>query len=217
MTKAVSAQGEMLFVEKTSGVWTKIEEMKASPDVGTSASRIDATTLESECKEYIADIPDQGDIQFTFNAMPVGSENSNLDLIMGLSRNASYRWKWVAPRLGIQVVWTGEWNYTISAGSVSSVKEFTLTIIPRSIPIESKIGDKFTVTYDVGGVSGATAPVDSTQYENGATVTTKPVTGTPTKTFVCWNTKADNSGNAYDANDTFNIYQNTTLHAIWGE
>ena len=212
MTKAVSAQGEMLFVEKTSGVWTKIAELKNVPEVGTSLGKIDATTLESEVKEYIADIPDQSELTFTFNLMPRGVTDSNLDLIMSMSRSQTYRWKWVAPRLGIQVIWTGDWNYTFGSGAVSSVKEMTITIIPRSAPIEAPIDSTYTVTYNINGGTG-TVPVDAATYDNGDAVTVLGMTAVTG--FVCWNTKADNSGNAYDVGDTFNIYQNTTLYAIW--
>ena len=89
MTSATTAQGEMLFV-KLEGVWTKIAELKSTPEIGESAEKIDATHLESEVKEYVKDIPDQSELTFTFNAMPANVEGSNLALLMGLNRNGTY-------------------------------------------------------------------------------------------------------------------------------
>ena len=88
----------MLFVE-VDDVWKKLGEIKSIPEIGEVAEKIDATSLESEMKEYIKDIPDQNDLEFTFNAMPVTAPDSNLKILNDLSRNGEYRWKWVSPRL----------------------------------------------------------------------------------------------------------------------
>ncbi len=217
MTEAVTAQGEMLFVE-IDGTWTKLRELKSVPEIGETAERIDATNLESEAKEYIKDIPDQNDLEFTFNAMPSGTANSNVDILMGLSRNAKYRWKWVAPRIGVQVVWMGEFSYRFGTGEVSSVKDLILTIVPNSKPIETPITATYTVTYANNGGTG-TMTDSSSPYTNGATVTVKTNTFTAPegKQFANFNTKSDNSGASYGAGDTFNIYEDTTLYAIWSD
>ena len=216
MTHATTAQGEMLFV-KIDGVWTKVQELKSTPEIGESAEKIDATHLESEVKEYVKDIPDQSELTFSFNAMPMNAEGSNLALLMGMSRNATYEWKQVLPRLGVQVLWNAEYSYRIGAGEVSSVKELSLTLIPKTAPIITDISATFTVTYNANGGTG-TAPTDGTTYNSGATVTAKDNTFTNTgKKFVFWNTRADNSGISYDEGDTFSIYQNTVLYAIWSD
>ena len=216
MTSATTAQGEMLFV-KLEGVWTKIAELKSTPEIGESAEKIDATHLESEVKEYVKDIPDQSELTFTFNAMPANEEGSNLKLLMGLNRNGTYEFKQVLPRLDVQVIWGAEFAYRIGAGAVSSVKEINLTLIPKSAPIITDISATYTVTYNSNGGTGS-APTDATQYDSGAMVTTKANTFTNTgKKFVYWNTKADNSGTSYDVGDGFPIYQNTTLYAIWSD
>lgn len=206
----------MLFV-KLNGVWTKIPELKSTPEIGESAEKIDATHLESEVKEYVKDIPDQSELTFTFNAMPANVEGSNLALLMGMSRNGTYEFKQVLPRLDVQVIWNAEFSYRIGAGEVSAVKEISLTLIPKSAPIITDISATYTVTYSANGGTG-TAPTDSTTYDSGATVTTKNNTFTlEGKKFVYWNTKPDNSGVSYDEGDTFGIYQNTTLYAIWSD
>ena len=206
----------MLFV-KLDGVWTKIQDLKSTPEIGESAEKIDATTLESEVKEYIKDIPDQSELSYTFLASPLDVEGSNLALLMKMSKNGTYEFKQVLPRLGVQVIWTAGFAYRIGAGEVSTAKELYLTLIPKTAPIITNISATFTVAYNANGGTGD-APTDSTTYNSGATVTAKDNTFTNTgKKFVFWNTRPDNSGISYDEGDTFSIYQNTTLYAIWSD
>lgn len=75
----------------------------------------------------------------------------------------------------------------------------------------------YSVTYVANGATGGTAPVDSTAYASGATVTTTNE-GTLARTgtmFTVWNTAADGTGTAYGAKTTFTIAGNTTLYAQW--
>ena len=215
MTYAVTSQDDSLSVN-VDGVWHRFGEIKSIPEIGEEPERIEATNLDSDMKEYIAGIGDQNDLTFVFNAMPVGVPNSNIDLLMSLSRKERYDWKYMSPRLGIQVVWTGEFTYKYGAGEVNSVRELSVTIIPRTKPIESKITASYTVTYDNNGGSGSMTDASS-PYDNGATVTvqTNTFTAPDGKKFALWNTKADNSGDAYDESETFPIYEDTTLYAIW--
>lgn len=208
----------MLFVE-VDDVWKKLGEIKSIPEIGEVAEKIDATSLESEMKEYIKDIPDQNDLEFTFNAMPVTAPDSNLKILNDLSRNGEYRWKWVSPRLGRQVIWRAEFTYRYGAGEVSTVRDVIVTLIPKTKPIESDITAQYTLTYSENGGSGEPITDESSPYDNGAKVTVKAntFTGPESKKFVCWNTKSDNSGSSYDEGDTFNIYQDTTLYAIWSD
>ena len=218
MTFAVSAKDDMLFVE-VDNVWKRIGEIKNIPEIGETAEKIDVTTLDSEMHEYIKDIPDMAaELEFTCNAQPVGTPNGNLDLIMSMSRNAAYRWKWVSPRLGIQAIITGDWAHKIGVGAVSTPRDLIITIIPRTRPIISEISASYTVTYDNNGGSGEMTDASS-PYDNGATVTTKANTFTAPdgQKFVQWNTAADATGDAYDQGDTFKIYKDTTLYAIWSD
>lgn len=206
-----------MFVEVTAGTWTKILELKSVPEIGEQPAKIDATSLESETKEYIKDIPDQAELEFTFNAMPIGETNSNVTLLAKtLSRNNSYKWKWVSPRLGRQVVWEGDFAIRYGAGEVSTVKDIILTIIPRTRPVETDIISTWTVTYDANGGTG-TMTDPSSPYNNAATVTvlSNGFTAPTGKTFASFNTKADASGISYNPADTFSIYADTVLYAIW--
>lgn len=216
MTKAVSAQGEVLYVEETPGNWVKIQELKSVPEIGEQPEKIDATTLESECKEYIKDIPDQAELEFTFNAMPVHVANSNVTLLTGLSSSNSYRWKWISPRLGRQVVWEGDFSYRYGAGEVSTVKDIILTIIPRTRPIETDITSTWTVTYNSNGGTG-TMTDPSSPYSNGGSVTvlSNTFTAPEGKSFSTFNTRPDATGVSYSPSSVFQIYDNITLYAIW--
>jgi len=76
----------------------------------------------------------------------------------------------------------------------------------------------YTVTYDANGATSGTVPVDETEYEANAQVTVKGNTGDLAKSnfeFDGWNTKADGSGDSYNAGGTFSITGNTTLYAKW--
>ena len=87
----------------------------------------------------------------------------------------------------------------------------TLTEGPGDAPVQTT----FSVTYDGNGAtSGSTS--DDTEYESGDQVTVL-ASGFAREfyQFAEWNTKADGSGDAYDAGDTFSISKDTTLYAQW--
>jgi len=79
------------------------------------------------------------------------------------------------------------------------------------------ITKRFNVTYDGNGSTGGSAPKDNySPYDSGGTVTS--LSNTFEKTgfkFTGWNTSADGTGKAYEAGNTFKIYENVTLYAQW--
>lgn len=132
MTEAVSAKGTRLYVQQDSA-WVEILEVSAVPEIGQSAEKIDVTHLTSDMKEYIPDIHDwSSDLEFTMNAMPSGSTNSNLDLILSLDEETTYKWKVVWAQLKKEATISGGFSYKIGAGAVSSKQDLILTIIPKS-------------------------------------------------------------------------------------
>ena len=173
MTYAVTAQGDRLEVEKEAGVWSKVMEIKSIPEIGETAVKVDATNFDSDMREYIKGLGDQADLEFVGNAMPVNAPNSNVALLMSLSRNAEYRWRWVSPRLGVQVIWRGEFAYRFGAGEIDTPRALIITIIPKTRPIESDISSTWTVTYDSNGGSGGPMTDASSPYDNGDLVTIK--------------------------------------------
>jgi uncharacterized repeat protein (TIGR02543 family) len=77
----------------------------------------------------------------------------------------------------------------------------------------------YTVTYNPNGATGGTPPVDTTNYEQGFTVTVLGNTGNLVKTgstFAGWNTASDGSGTNYAQGATFTMGSaNVILYAKW--
>ncbi len=77
----------------------------------------------------------------------------------------------------------------------------------------------YTVTYKPNGADSGTVPVDTTDYEQGATVTILDNTGSLVKTgyiFKGWCTTADDTGISYTLGQTFMMGSaNVTLYAKW--
>jgi hypothetical protein len=77
----------------------------------------------------------------------------------------------------------------------------------------------YTVTYYANGATGGSAPTDTTNYQQGQTVTVLGNTGNLVKTgssFSGWNTAANGSGTTYTQGQTFAMGSaNVTLYAMW--
>nr|DAK60610.1 MAG TPA: tail tube protein [Caudoviricetes sp.] len=150
MTVAVTAKGIRLFVKQQTA-WKEFLEVSAVPEVGESAEKIDVTHLTSEMKEYVKDIPDwSSDLEFTMNAMPSKTTNSNLDLVTTLAKtpNTTYEWKIVYTQLLTQVTVKGQMSYRIGAGAVSSKQDLILTIVPNSTMTVGEITDVASINYN---------------------------------------------------------------------
>ncbi len=76
----------------------------------------------------------------------------------------------------------------------------------------------YTLTYDGNGGTG-TVPIDTTNYQQGQTVTVLGNTGSLMETgytFMGWNTQADGAGTTYIQSQTFTMGSaNVTLYAKW--
>ncbi|MGD0277485.1 MAG: InlB B-repeat-containing protein, partial [Syntrophales bacterium] len=77
----------------------------------------------------------------------------------------------------------------------------------------------YTVTYNGNGNTGGTVPIDTTNYEQGQTVTVQGNTGNLVKTgysFTGWTTLANASGTNYTPGQTFRMgTANVVLYATW--
>jgi uncharacterized repeat protein (TIGR02543 family) len=77
----------------------------------------------------------------------------------------------------------------------------------------------YSVNYNANDAAGGSAPVDTTRYEAGQTVTVPGNTGNLTKTgyaFAGWNTQANGSGITYTQGQTFSMGAiDLTLYAKW--
>ncbi len=219
MTEAVSCRDAKLYV-KVKGAWRELKELKSYPQVGEGdLSKLDATSLSDTVKTYIKDIPDMPDLQFTLNAMPTDSTDSNLDLVMNeMDVNDSYEWKLEIPLLKVQMTINADWTYNISAGGVSTVQELIISLAGRTKMIFDDLDATYSISYDSNGGTG-TMTDPSSPYANGAIVTVLNSTLTPPtgKTFQFWTTASDGSGQVYYAGQKFTIHGNVILYAKWSE
>lgn len=151
MTEAVTAKGTRLYVKASGDTWTEVLEVSAVPEVGQSTEKIDVTHLTSDMKEYVKDIPDwSSDLEFTMNAMPSGSTNSNLDLILGLDEDATYEWKIVYAQLKKEVTIKAQFSHRFGAAAVSTKQDFILTLVPQSGMTIEDVTASQTLTYEDG-------------------------------------------------------------------
>lgn len=218
MTEAVTCRDAKLYV-KINGAWKELKEMKTYPQVGEGdLSKLDATSLSDTVKTYIKDIPDMPDLQFTFNAMPTDSADSNLDIVMNtMNINEAYDWKLEIPLLKVQMTIKADWTYNISAGGVSTVQELVISLAGRTKMIFDDLDATYAISYDANTGTGTMTDTNS-PYANGSLVTVMDNSFTKTsKTFKYWATSSDGSGEIYHPGQKFTIHGNTVLYAIWSD
>lgn len=218
MTEAVTCRDAKLYV-KINGAWKELKEMKTYPQVGEGdLSKLDATSLSDTVKTYIKDIPDMPDLQFTFNAMPTDSADSNLDIVMNtMNINEAYDWKLEIPLLKVQMTIRADWTYNISAGGVSTVQELVISLAGRTKMIFDDLDATYAISYDANTGTGTMTDTNS-PYANGSLVTVMDNSFTKTsKTFKYWATSSDGSGEIYHPGQKFTIHGNTVLYAVWSD
>ena len=218
MTEAVTCRDAKLYV-KINGAWKELKEMKTYPQVGEGdLSKLDATSLSDTVKTYIKDIPDMPDLQFTFNAMPTDSADSNLDIVMNtMNINEAYDWKLEIPLLKVQMTIRADWTYNISAGGVSTVQELVISLAGRTKMIFDDLDATYAISYDANTGTGTMSDTNS-PYANGSLVTVMDNSFTKTsKTFKYWATSSDGSGEIYHPGQKFTIHGNTVLYAVWSD
>lgn len=218
MTEAVTCRDAKLYV-KINGAWKELKEMKTYPQVGEGdLSKLDATSLSDTVKTYIKDIPDMPDLQFTFNAMPTDSADSNLDIVMNtMNINEAYDWKLEIPLLKVQMTIKADWTYNISAGGVSTVQELVISLAGRTKMIFDDLDATYAISYDANTGTGTMTDTNS-PYANGSLVTVMDNSFTKaSKTFKYWATSSDGSGEIYHPGQKFTIHGNTVLYAVWSD
>jgi len=113
------------------------------------------------------------------------------------------------------------WNTQANGSGIAYTQAQTFTMGPSDVTLYAMWTDNptYTVTYNGNGNTGGSAPSDTTNYEQGQTVTVLANTGNLAYTgfiFAGWNTQADGSGTAYAQAQTFAMgSSNVTLYAMW--
>ena len=159
MTKAVSAKGTTVAVQ-VSEEWKVLHEVKSVPEIGRTLATIDVTSLESDVKEYIADIPDfgGGELEFTANAIPTDETTSNYDILMTLDEGTSYKWRIQYVNLGVEVTFDAQCAWRMGGGEVSAAQDIIFSLTPQSAPVFADLTSAASLTYmDGTDDQGATA------------------------------------------------------------
>lgn len=148
-TKAVTTQGVGLYIAKGGSTLTQFCEVKSVPEVGKSAEKIEATSLESRMKVYKKDIPDiSADLEFTMNAIPHGEDDSNYDLIQSLDEDETYEWTVIYPQMKTKFTIQAQFSWKMGAAEVSSIQDIGLTLIPQSEPAWGEYTATQSVVYN---------------------------------------------------------------------
>lgn len=158
MTKAKSAKGTVVAIQ-ISEEWKVLHEVKSVPEIGETPANIDVTSLESEVKEYIADIPDfgGGELEFTMNAIPTDDPDSNYDILMSLEKDTSYPCRVQYVQLGVEVTFNAQVAWRMGGGEVSAAQDIIMSLIPQSAPIFADLTSVASLTYMDGTDEGVTA------------------------------------------------------------
>ncbi|MEW5816362.1 MAG: InlB B-repeat-containing protein, partial [Spirochaetota bacterium] len=114
------------------------------------------------------------------------------------------------------------WNTAADGSGTTYTQGATFTMGTASVTLYAKwtTNPTYTVTYNGNLSTGGSVPTDTTNYEQGQTVTVLGNTGSLVKTgytFNGWNTAADGSGTTYGQGQTFAMgTANVILYAKWG-
>jgi hypothetical protein len=112
-------------------------------------------------------------------------------------------------KLNVQLSDDDDYQCTVSNTVGNDISDVAVITVTQVI---------FHVTYDGNESTGGSVPVDSTDYEDGDTVTVLDP-GSLVRTgyeFDHWNTQSDDGGTSYNPDETFDIDNaDVTLYAIW--
>jgi len=111
------------------------------------------------------------------------------------------------------------WNTLANGTGTGYADKASFTMGTASVILYAQWNPTYTVTYVDNGSSSGSVPVDSKNYQAGATVTVMGNAGSLAKTgytFSGWNTLSDGSGTSYSSGTTFSMpASNTNLYALW--
>jgi uncharacterized repeat protein (TIGR02543 family) len=111
------------------------------------------------------------------------------------------------------------WNTQANGSGTTYVAGNTFTMGTANVTLYAKWSAVYSVSYNGNGNTGGSAPTDSANYLQGATVLVQSNSGNLARTgyaFSGWNTQADGTGTSYVAGNTFLMgTANVTLYAQW--
>ena len=219
-SRAVNTIGVGVYIE-VNGVWNELMEVKSTPELGTTPSKLEATHLKNTSKVYKNGVSDPGsDLAVTCNAIPRGEPGSNLDLIDGLDPDEDYWVSFRFPKAKLAFDFKAQITGKIGAASVDSIQDFIVSFTPTSDPEMRPLTTKFNVSYQdnppAEQTSAGTPVTDSLDYEVGTDATVKDCTWTVAGyDFRGWSTNAEGTGNIYKVGDKITMIDDITLYAQW--
>ena len=112
------------------------------------------------------------------------------------------------------------WNTKADGSGTDAAVGGTIAMPSEDMTLYAKWVDAYTVTYNLNGGTGATAPTDSDRYASGDSVTAAAapagLTAPADKRFAGWNTENDGSGTDAAAGGTITMpSEDMTLYAKW--
>ena len=112
------------------------------------------------------------------------------------------------------------WNTKADGSGNDAAAGGTIAMPSEDMTLYAKWVDAYTVTYNLNGGTGATAPTDSDHYASGDSVTAAAapagLTAPADKRFAGWNTENDGSGTDAAAGGTITMpSEDMTLYAKW--
>lgn len=147
-TVAVTTQGIQVFVSTDSGTnYKEIKETYDIPEMGSAPQTIEVTHTMSDSVEYINGLYDTGGaLSFTANAMPSGTDDSNLDLLMSLDETTTYDVKVVYAQPKVQYVFKAQIEWHMAASGTNDRQSVVYNLTPKSKPVRSKYDATASVT-----------------------------------------------------------------------
>jgi len=113
------------------------------------------------------------------------------------------------------------WNTQSNGGGTTYTQGQTFLMGTANVTLYAIWTPTYNVTYNGNGSTGGSAPTDSNNYLQGATVTVLGNMGSLLSaghTFAGWNTAVDGSGATYSAGYTFSMpASDVTLYAVWNK
>jgi uncharacterized repeat protein (TIGR02543 family) len=118
--------------------------------------------------------------------------------------------------------WFNGWNTEADGSGTAYTDGVSLTFpLDENITLYAQWVDlavtRYTVTYDANGISGAAPSSQEALYGSAVTLKTDSGLTMSGYAFSGWNTKADGTGTAYAAGDSYTVTGDITLYAQWTE
>lgn len=180
---AIVTQGTRLYrYDEIHGVWDRVRGVSSFSGPNTSKSKIDVTSFDSNRKEYIYGIPDEGDISFNLFFYPTDPIHKAIlkeDVVAAYNR----MWRIVLSD-GTSYTFSGNVSSAPLSGDLDAAVSWSLTISVSGDADWNFVNDRGTISWDsslagsdsTGAVSGNVKATLSSSSDETLTFATGPFT-----------------------------------------